>query len=102
MTSHNANEIRLARMLEVAEAELAAAAGGTPLCKVSMTGSTGQSVKYFEGRWAALREVARGADPLVSFRRWRADYERHVSHVSGPAWIHYSAGGVDALFELVD
>jgi len=47
VTSHNANEIRLARMLEVAEAELAAAAGGTPLCKVSMTGTTGQSVKYF-------------------------------------------------------
>ena len=102
MTSRGSNDIRLARMLEVAEADLNAAAGGTPLCKVSMTGTTGQSVKYFEGRWAALREVARGADPVECFRRWREDYERHVSQDSGAAWVHYCAGGVDALFELVD
>lgn len=89
-------------MLEVAEADLAGAAGGTPLCKISLTGTTGTSVKYFEGRWAALREVARGADAVTCFRRWREDYERHVSHESGAAWVDYAAGGVDALFDLVD
>lgn len=93
--------LRLARMLEQAEAELDTASHGKPLCKVSMTGTTGQSVKYFEGRWAALREVQRGADPHEAFHAWRREYERHQQQDSGAAWLHYSAGGVDALFDLL-
>lgn len=93
--------LRLARMLEQAEAELDTAARGNPLCKVSMTGTTGQTVKYFEGRWAALREVQRGADANEAFHSWRREYERHQQQESGAAWLHYSAGGVDALFELL-
>lgn len=96
------DSIRLARLLETAEADLHTASGGAPLCKVSMTGTTGQSVKYFEGRWAALREVQRGVDAQEAFNRWRKEYERHQQHDSGQAWLHYSAGGVDALFELLD
>ncbi len=96
------DSVRLARMLEIAEAELDTAAGGGPLCKVSMTGTTAQSVKYFEGRWAALREVQRGDDPTEAFNRWRKEYERHQHKNSGEEWVHYSAGGVDALFELLD
>ena len=96
------DSVRLARFLETAEADLHAASGGAPLCKVSMTGTTGQSVKYFEGRWAALREVQRGADAQEVFNRWRKEYERHQQVDSGQAWLHYSAGGVDALFELLD
>jgi len=95
-------ELRLARMLEQAEAELHTATAGQPLCKVSMTGTTGQTVKYFEGRWAALREVQRGGQPQEVFNRWRLDYERHIAHASSDAWVHYSAGGVDAIFELLD
>ena len=93
---------RLARLLDIAETDLQSAAGGTPLCKVSMTGTTGQSVKYFEGRWAALREVQRGADPQASFDTWRSEYERHQRAGSGEAWLHYAAGGVDALCELLN
>lgn len=96
------DSVRLARLLETAEADLHSAAGGAPLCKVSMTGTSGQSVKYFEGRWAALREVQRGADPQDAFNRWRIDYERHQQQQSSDAWLHYAAGGVDALFELLD
>ena len=96
------DSVRLARLLETAEADLHTATGGAPLCKVSMTGTTGQSVKYFEGRWAALREVQRGADAQEAFNRWRKAYERHQQIDSGQAWLHYSAGGVDALFELLD
>ena len=96
------DSVRLARLLETAEADLHTATGGAPLCKVSMTGTTGQSVKYFEGRWAALREVQRGADAQEAFNAWRKEYERHQQVDSGQAWLHYSAGGVDALFELLD
>jgi hypothetical protein len=96
------DSVRLARLLETAEADLHTASGGAPLCKVSMTGTTGQSVKYFEGRWAALREVQRGADAQEAFNAWRKEYERHQQVDSGQAWLHYSAGGVDALFELLD
>lgn len=101
MSTH-VDSVRLARLLETAEADLHAATGGAPLCKVSMTGTSGQSVKYFEGRWAALREVQRGADAHEAFTRWRGEYERHQQANSGQAWLHYSAGGVDALFELLD
>jgi hypothetical protein len=96
------DDVKLARLLEVAEADLAAAADGQPLCKVSMTGTTGQAMKYFEGRWAALREISRGADPIEAFRRWRGDHEHYVKSGAGPAWVHYTAGGTDALFELID
>lgn len=94
--------VRLAKMLETAEADLTNASAGAPLCKVSMTRTTGQSVKYFEGRWAALREVQRGADVQEALNAWRLEYERHRDGAAGPAWLHYSAGGVDALFELLD
>ena len=100
--SSQVDSVRLARLLETAEADLHTASGGAPLCKVSMTGTTGQSVKYFEGRWAALHEVQRGADPREAFKRWRQEYQRHQQADSGQAWLHYSAGGVDALFELLD
>lgn len=93
---------RLARLLHIAETDLAAASGGAPLCKVSTTGTLGQSVKYFEGRWAALQEVDRGADAEATLLAWKSEYQRHVDRGSGQAWVHYSAGGVDALSELLD
>lgn len=100
--SATVDPVRLAKLIETAEADLTKASGGAPLCKVSMTGTTGQSVKYFEGRWAALREVQRGADAKEAFNAWRQEYERHRDAAAGPAWLQYSAGGVDALFELLD
>jgi len=102
VSNSDVDDVKLARLLEVAEADLVAASAGSSLCKVSMTGTTGQTVKYFEGRVAALREISRGADPVEVFRRWRSDHERYVASVAGPAWIQYTAGGTDALFELID
>lgn len=67
-----------------------------------MTRTSVQGVKYFEGRWAALREVQRGGEPKEIFNRWRLEHERHTTQGSGDAWVHYSAGGVDAIFELLD
>lgn len=92
---------RLERMLQAAESDLQAVAGGASLCKVSATGTAGQSVKYFEGRWAALREIARGADPHAALHTWRVDFERHLEQGSGGHWLQYSAGGVDALQDLL-
>jgi hypothetical protein len=48
------------------------------------------------------REGPRGADPRDIFNKWRVEYERHVERRSGESWVHYSAGGVDAIFELLD
>lgn len=96
------DNIKLAHLIEEAEADLQAATGGSPLCKVSTTGTTGQGVKYFEGRWAALREVARGADAHEVFHSWRREHETHLARGSSQDWIHYSAGGVDAVFELLN
>ena len=99
-------EERLQEMLQVAAQDVNTAAGGTALCKVSATGIQGQSVKYFEGRWAALRDVERGLradkDPSAIRAQWNAEYARHTTQDSGPSWVHYSAGGVDALTELLD
>ncbi len=103
---------RLQEMLQAAAQDVNLAAGGRALCKVSSTGIQGQSVKYFEGRWAALREVDRGvhegkdpnAIPVIRaiHSQWTSEYERHVANGSGASWVHYSAGGVDALSELLD
>lgn len=94
--------LRLARLLEHAEADLQVSTNGAPLCKVSTTGVQGQGVKYFEGRWAALREVHRGQDARETFHQWRRQFEKHRDQGSSDAWIHYYAGGVDALFELLE
>ena len=92
---------RLRRLLDMATTDLQSAAGGSPLCKVSMTGTTHQSVKYFEGRWAALHEVQKGADAQAALDAWRSEYRRHQDMASADAWLHYAAGGVDALSELL-
>lgn len=91
----------LGELLAQAEADLHAASGGAPLCRVSATGTTGQSVKYFEGRWAALRELARGRDPHEASEAWRLEYDRHIAQGSGQNWVHYSAGGVDAIADFL-
>lgn len=92
---------RLSSMLDDAVLDLQNATQGAPLCKVSVTGITGQTVKYFEGRWSALREVQRGSEPYETLDRWQQEYRMHEDRGSGEAWLHYSAGGVDALTELL-
>ena len=67
-------------------------------------------IKYPEGAWSALREVKRaarsGADieavAIITRDRWRADLASHEQRGSGPDWIAYLTGGVDALDALLD
>lgn len=91
---------RLSTLLEQAESDLQAATGGAPLCRPSSTSTRQQSIKYFEGRWAALREVARGDDADQALSRWQESYRTHQDRGSATDWVQYAAGGVDALTEL--
>jgi len=67
-------------------------------------------IKYPEGAWAALREVKRAAraggdlgELAVAVRaKWQADLTSHEQRGSGPDWIAYITGGVDALDGLLD
>jgi hypothetical protein len=99
----------LDRHLERASSALDAAAGTSSLCSLSRAGVPMPGLKYPEGAWAALREVKRrarsGADVSVSasevLERWRADLVSHEQRGSGPDWIAYLTGGVDAVDALL-
>ena len=49
----------LQRLIEEASAGLDAAAQGVPVCVATKAGRAAPGVKFHEGRWAALTEVAR-------------------------------------------
>jgi len=101
---------RLDDALARASASLDAAAGSSSLCSLSRSGVPMPGIKYPEGAWAALRDAQRslrsGGDPLGQFSavrdRWRADLAGHEQRGSGPDWIAYLTGGVDALEGLLE
>lgn len=103
-------ESRLADALARASAALDAAAGSASLCSLSRSGVPMPGIKYPEGAWAALREVQRavrsGGDVAghadVIREKWRADLASHEQRGSGPDWIAYLTGGVDALDSLLE
>jgi hypothetical protein len=89
-----------------AERGLVAATGGGTLCRID--GDIVGSVKYQEGRLAAVAELQRavrahGDQPLALARRhldtWTA--EAAAAHDRGTAWRAYRAGGVAELAEAV-
>ena len=98
------------RRLGAVEAELTAAAGGASLCSISRSGGGSvPTVKYLEGRMAALLELRRtvrrtsddGADPVAAARtEWTTALEDLRRRDAGPDWLAYRAGGVDELNEL--
>ncbi len=102
-------EVALADRLAAAGATLDAAAGTTSLCTLSRAGVPMPGIKYPEGAWSALREVMREAhtsgDVCASARavrqRWSDDLTRHQGRGSGPDWIAYVTGGVDAIDGLL-
>ena len=65
-------------------------------------------VKYPEGAWVALRDVRRessaSGDVSVALdgvrQRWSTDLDRHTEAGSGPDWLAYLTGGLDALDDL--
>jgi hypothetical protein len=79
------------------------------VCDLSRAGVPAPEVKHAEGRWAALREVqrgARGTDDAGTAARalaisWSADLERLRRSDAGPDWIAYRTGGLAALRELL-
>lgn len=95
----------LARRLHDATEALDAAAGSSSLCSLSRAGVPIPGIKYPEGAWAALRDAQRAirsggeADVRIGEvrERWAADLARHEQRGSGPDWIAYLTGGVDAL-----
>lgn len=99
----------LTARLDDAAATLDAAAGSGSLCTLSRAGVPVPGIKYPEGAWAALREVARqvrsSGDAWTSARavreRWGLDLARHETRNSGPDWIAYLTGGVDAIDGLL-
>ena len=100
---------RLERLRADARSGLDAAAGGAAVCVFTRAGTPVPGIKYHEGRWAALTEVARrcrrtGEDPgrvAVEVRTgWSEDLDRLRRRAAGPDWIAYREGGLDALDEL--
>jgi len=108
MTTHSsaaATSDLLADLLTQAEGDLVAATNGSSLCAVGRSATT-PAVKYAEGRWVALRDVARGADgrdgtPADALSRVSAEWARRGASVrtrtAGEAWLAYTTGGTDAL-----
>jgi len=84
----------LASALTQAEEDLVLATGNAPLCRVS---GDVQAVKYYEGRWAALRAL-RGRIGECDHDLEEAKLQMATS--SGIAWASYSRGVVDALTEI--
>ena len=94
--------------LDRAEADLVAATGGAPLCRIDDHRGLA-AIKHAEGRVAALREVERGvrrsagADRLEVTRTvlgaWEAAQERDADR--GVAWSAYRDGGVEELRALL-
>jgi hypothetical protein len=93
-------------LIEQALRDLQDAAGGAALCGISRAGASAPSVKYHEGRWAALSELSRTNDPSGSagfavLVGWLADQAMRTERGADANWIAYAAGGVDALTEFL-
>ena len=100
----------LDRLLEAAAAGLDEMAGGGAVCAFTKAGTPVPGIKYHEGRWAALNEVARrcrrdsqdaATVALEITEAWSADLERLTQRDAGPDWIAYRHGGLDALADLL-
>lgn len=93
---------RLTRLRDEALRDLEQASGGAPLCRVSATGTQGQTIKYFEGRYAVLTELLRADRELWASiaTAWEERLGKLQSERAGKAWIMYSSGGVDALCDV--
>jgi hypothetical protein len=100
----------LHRLLGAATAGLDEAAGGAAVCAFTKAGTPVPGIKYHEGRWAALNQVARRCRPgredpataaLEVHSDWSADLARLTERGAGPDWIAYRRGGLDALDDLL-
>lgn len=101
----------LDRLLAAAEADLQSAASGRALCRITASGAPARDVKFFEGRWAALRALTHAtpeqADAFTLRQhaerllvQWQADLDRWSAH-EGSSWIPYCEGGVSGLTDVL-
>lgn len=98
----------LDELTAAAGADLDAHSGGVAVCVRTKAGTPVPAIKLAEGRWASLRDVARGLDAGERMRAvlaataatWsrRADTAR--ARGAGPDWLAYYAGGEEGLAEL--
>lgn len=104
----------LAREGEAME-RLAAVTGGQSLCGRSTDTRPVSGVKYYEGMAAALADARRAVCGQPGLRgeddasrlalhaiRARWTEESHWPGCTGPDWVDYLAGGLDALTQLLD
>ena len=100
----------LSRLLESAGQDLQSATAGSSLCRLTVSGSPGTSVKRAEGQWAALRELSGkshdNSGDLVGPARqllvkWNDDLTRW-SDDPRSSWVPYCQGGVGALERFIE
>ncbi|MCD9622694.1 hypothetical protein [Rhabdothermincola salaria] len=102
----------LAQARARAEADLTAASGGAPLCRID--GRDGAAtVKHAEGRMAALAEAQRAARThgvvdtvsLLALVQSLLEAWQDAADASldpGPSWVAYRQGGITALGDVSD
>ncbi|MBU3994325.1 MAG: hypothetical protein KKF42_00880 [Actinobacteria bacterium] len=103
----NSDPVRALReMLDEAGALMNQASGGASACSFTKAGISVPSLKYAEGRWAALRELKsqgadrRAAEHLVA--QWREQLVALEAREASRDWLAYRSGGVDALTEFAE
>jgi hypothetical protein len=96
----------LSEMLQEAGALMYQASGGASACSFTKAGISVPSLKYAEGRWAALRELkSQGADRRAAERlgaQWREQLVALEAREASRDWLAYRSGGVDALTEFAE
>ncbi|MGI8394583.1 hypothetical protein [Leucobacter sp. W1038] len=99
-------ETLLGVMLEDAGRLMNQASGGASACSFTKAGISVPSLKYAEGRWAALRELrSQGADREAAERlgaQWREQLAALEAREASRDWLAYRSGGVDALAEFAE
>lgn len=103
-TSYAATVLR--ELLAGAGRAMEQASGGASVCSFTKSGVSVPSLKYAEGRWAALRELrSHGADHASAERlgaTWREQLAALETRGASRDWFAYRSGGVDAFAEFAE
>lgn len=96
----------LSELLQQASTLMNQASGGASACSFTKAGISVPSLKYAEGRWAALRELkSQGADRRAAEHlsaQWREQLVALEAREASRDWLAYRSGGVDALTEFAE
>ena len=96
----------LRELLARARQAMEQASGGASVCSFTKSGVSVPSLKYAEGRWAALRELrSQGVDRDTAEQlgaHWRTQLSALETREASRDWLAYRSGGVDALAEFAE